>query len=264
MRRAWPLGVLLACVVCAFAADDEGAWDPSGEFRRPTGGATITPKEPPKSVNEVLKKIQSPKLKAWFARILIISAEAARGDFAASLEKARAARRGVANEPVTQADMPGRAVITALADAVVGELQALLGKTRDGVDTLYDAERSAGTPDLKALLAAGQAYCYLLDLDLDQAVRKERDAIDYSPDTVQPVLVEATCMTSRCHGPDAGSVPYRLDVGVQGRLPLAAPRRWQWAATPRPRSTGSKPRTRWAICRTTSWWAGSWRRRTAI
>lgn len=43
-------------------------------------------------------------------------------------------------------------------------------------------------------------------------------------DTVQPVLVEGTCMTSRCHGPTAGSIPYHLDVGYRGRFPTAATR----------------------------------------
>ncbi|MCC6553303.1 MAG: hypothetical protein IT372_09830 [Polyangiaceae bacterium] len=43
-------------------------------------------------------------------------------------------------------------------------------------------------------------------------------------DTVQPVLVEATCMTSRCHGPTAGSIPYALDIGYEGRFPAAATR----------------------------------------
>ncbi|MEB2311458.1 MAG: hypothetical protein OZ921_19690 [Sorangiineae bacterium] len=43
-------------------------------------------------------------------------------------------------------------------------------------------------------------------------------------DTVQPVLVEATCMTSRCHGPTAGATPYHLDVGYRGRFPAAATR----------------------------------------
>ncbi|OGQ17943.1 MAG: hypothetical protein A2138_02235 [Deltaproteobacteria bacterium RBG_16_71_12] len=56
----------------------------------------------------------------------------------------------------------------------------------------------------------------------DPAPLDERERL-YA-DTVQPVLVEATCMTSRCHGPDAGSIPYRLDVGVQGRFPIAATR----------------------------------------
>ncbi|MCC6999968.1 MAG: hypothetical protein IT370_35545 [Deltaproteobacteria bacterium] len=43
-------------------------------------------------------------------------------------------------------------------------------------------------------------------------------------DTVQPVLVEATCMTSRCHGPSAGGIPYRLDPGYRGQFPIAATR----------------------------------------
>ncbi len=43
-------------------------------------------------------------------------------------------------------------------------------------------------------------------------------------DTVQPVLVEGTCMTSRCHGATAGGTPYRLDAGYRGRFPIAATR----------------------------------------
>lgn len=43
-------------------------------------------------------------------------------------------------------------------------------------------------------------------------------------DTVQPVLVEATCMTSRCHGPTAGATPYHLDLGYRGRFPVEATR----------------------------------------
>lgn len=43
-------------------------------------------------------------------------------------------------------------------------------------------------------------------------------------DTVQPVLVEGTCMTSRCHGPTAGGTPYKLDVGYEGRFPIEATR----------------------------------------
>lgn len=42
--------------------------------------------------------------------------------------------------------------------------------------------------------------------------------------TVQPVLVSATCMTSHCHGPTAGGIPYRLDVGYQGDFSIAATR----------------------------------------
>jgi hypothetical protein len=43
-------------------------------------------------------------------------------------------------------------------------------------------------------------------------------------ETVQPVLVEGTCLTSRCHGPTAGATPYRLDIGYRGRFPIAATR----------------------------------------
>lgn len=35
-------------------------------------------------------------------------------------------------------------------------------------------------------------------------------------DTVQPVLERATCMTSRCHGPTAGGIPFHLDTGFRG------------------------------------------------
>jgi len=41
---------------------------------------------------------------------------------------------------------------------------------------------------------------------------------------VQPVLVEATCFTSRCHGSTAGAIPYRLDAGYRGKFPVAATR----------------------------------------
>lgn len=43
-------------------------------------------------------------------------------------------------------------------------------------------------------------------------------------DTVQPVLAGATCMTSHCHGPTAGGIPYHLDAGYRGRFPIAATR----------------------------------------
>ncbi|MCC6213335.1 MAG: hypothetical protein IT376_00565 [Polyangiaceae bacterium] len=43
-------------------------------------------------------------------------------------------------------------------------------------------------------------------------------------DEVQPVLVAGTCLTSTCHGPAAGSIPYRLDVGIDGRFPVSATR----------------------------------------
>lgn len=43
-------------------------------------------------------------------------------------------------------------------------------------------------------------------------------------DTVQPLLVEATCMTSRCHGAAAGGIPYRLDEGYLGRFSTEATR----------------------------------------
>lgn len=42
--------------------------------------------------------------------------------------------------------------------------------------------------------------------------------------SVQPALVEATCFTSRCHGPTAGAIPYHLDPGYKGRFPIAATR----------------------------------------
>lgn len=42
--------------------------------------------------------------------------------------------------------------------------------------------------------------------------------------TVEPVLAEATCMTSHCHGPTAGGTPYRLDPGYEGRFSIAATR----------------------------------------
>ncbi len=42
--------------------------------------------------------------------------------------------------------------------------------------------------------------------------------------TVQPVLSHATCMTSHCHGPTAGGIPYRLDLGYEGRFSNAATR----------------------------------------
>lgn len=43
-------------------------------------------------------------------------------------------------------------------------------------------------------------------------------------DTVQPVLVAGTCMTSRCHGPTAGGIPYALDLGYRGAFSAAATR----------------------------------------
>lgn len=41
---------------------------------------------------------------------------------------------------------------------------------------------------------------------------------------VQPVLIAGTCLTSTCHGPAAGSIPYQLDPGIGGRLPVSATR----------------------------------------
>ncbi|MCC7110871.1 MAG: hypothetical protein IT382_16380 [Deltaproteobacteria bacterium] len=43
-------------------------------------------------------------------------------------------------------------------------------------------------------------------------------------DTVQAVLAAATCMTSRCHGPDSGAIPFKLDPGFQGSWSAAATR----------------------------------------
>lgn len=42
-------------------------------------------------------------------------------------------------------------------------------------------------------------------------------------DTVQPFLLARTCSNTNCHGVDA-AVPFRLDPGVPGELPLAATR----------------------------------------
>ncbi|MBK7859690.1 MAG: hypothetical protein IPJ65_13940 [Archangiaceae bacterium] len=43
--------------------------------------------------------------------------------------------------------------------------------------------------------------------------------------TVQPVLVEGTCFTARCHGAEAGGTPYHLDPGYEGRFPVSATRK---------------------------------------
>lgn len=43
-------------------------------------------------------------------------------------------------------------------------------------------------------------------------------------DAVQPVLASATCMTSHCHGPDSGAIPFKLDPGFQGSWSAAATR----------------------------------------
>lgn len=42
------------------------------------------------------------------------------------------------------------------------------------------------------------------------------DAERFFADNVQPALVEGTCFTSACHGPSAGSIPYRLQLPVAG------------------------------------------------
>ena len=41
-------------------------------------------------------------------------------------------------------------------------------------------------------------------------------------DTVQPVLVEGTCMNSACHGPTAGGIQYQLDIGLRGEFSIEA------------------------------------------
>lgn len=43
-------------------------------------------------------------------------------------------------------------------------------------------------------------------------------------ETVEPALVEATCLTARCHGLEAGATPFHLDPGYRGRFPAAATR----------------------------------------
>ncbi len=43
-------------------------------------------------------------------------------------------------------------------------------------------------------------------------------------DTVQPALVEGTCLSSGCHGLGAGGVPYALDVGYGGAFSIEATR----------------------------------------
>ncbi len=43
--------------------------------------------------------------------------------------------------------------------------------------------------------------------------------------TVLPALVEGTCTEARCHGPDAGGTPYRLDPGYAGRFDVGSIRR---------------------------------------
>lgn len=42
--------------------------------------------------------------------------------------------------------------------------------------------------------------------------------------TVQPVLVEASCLTPRCHGDASGGTPFRLDGGYAGKFPISATR----------------------------------------
>lgn len=43
-------------------------------------------------------------------------------------------------------------------------------------------------------------------------------------DTVQPVLARASCMNARCHGPEAGAIPFHLDIGYRGVFSAAATR----------------------------------------
>lgn len=60
-------------------------------------------------------------------------------------------------------------------------------------------------------------------------------------DHVQPVLVEAACMTGSCHGPSAGGIPYRLDPGVGGELSRTATRA-NYQASLRMLALGGYPR----------------------
>ncbi len=43
-------------------------------------------------------------------------------------------------------------------------------------------------------------------------------------DTIQPALVEGTCLTANCHGAEAGATPYHLNPGVLGELGIEATR----------------------------------------
>ncbi len=55
----------------------------------------------------------------------------------------------------------------------------------------------------------------------DPAPLDERE--QFFAETVQPVLVSASCVNGNCHALDA-AVPYRLDPGLQGRTSIAATR----------------------------------------
>lgn len=52
---------------------------------------------------------------------------------------------------------------------------------------------------------------------LDEAER-------FFAETVQPALLEGTCFDATCHGPRAGSIPYRLEPPIDGRFSTAATR----------------------------------------
>lgn len=41
---------------------------------------------------------------------------------------------------------------------------------------------------------------------------------------VEVGLIASTCATSRCHGADSGGIPFKLDAGLRGRIPIAATR----------------------------------------
>ncbi|MCK6536730.1 MAG: hypothetical protein L6Q84_27490 [Polyangiaceae bacterium] len=50
------------------------------------------------------------------------------------------------------------------------------------------------------------------------------DAEQLFADTVQPALLAGTCFDSTCHGPNAGSVPYRLEPSIEGTFSTEATR----------------------------------------
>lgn len=184
-RLGWLALAMLLASACW--GQDEGEWDPSGEFmRRPPSSAA--PTQPP-GMAQILKSIKSPKLQAYTGRLAQVWNHAAGGDFATGLREAQKLVSRIENESVTREDMPARAVLTAMAQGIVADYQALLGNSREAHDILRRVASNEELPaELRALALADQGYVALLDGDVDDAERYESRAIGVSRATIQPVL----------------------------------------------------------------------------
>lgn len=191
---------LWICAVAALPlAAQEGEWDPSGEFIRPTPSRAAKPAAP-KSVDQLLQGVQSAELRPYVGRMPEVLKLASAGQYRQGQQLAERYMNEVRDIAVTQPDIAARTTLSAMYGAMAAELRALSGDVSGAKRQLQDLGRLDVPDDLKALLLAGEGYADLLDYDVNGAAAAENRARRLDPNGIQPVLAGISSLYQRDPG----------------------------------------------------------------